>query len=172
MAIPAKNITKSRLWGIVILILVMLGTNPYSFLRLAEAADAYAGKFGEKMFIQLGNTPYVPQNSDYKKFLGKKELLDKIQESDVVITQGGFGSIADSLLAHKKVVAVPRKPELNEAPDRQEDLVRELEKLGRVVGVYSIDKLAEAINRARVTKVNEGNKHSISRLIDQFIATN
>jgi hypothetical protein len=35
-------------------------------------------------------------------------------------------------MAGKRVIAVPRKPELHEAPDRQEELVRELEKLGRI----------------------------------------
>ena len=105
------------------MILVLIGTNPYSFHRLAEAADRYAKECGEEMFIQLGHTDYSPVHSKYKRFLNKQELLEKIDDASLVISQGGFGSIADCLERGKRVVAVPRKPELKESPDRQEELV-------------------------------------------------
>ena len=151
------------------MILVLLGTNPYSFSRLAKAADTYAEKSKEKVFIQLGHTKYLPLTASYKEFLSKQDVKNKIDEAEIVITQGGFGSIADCLRADKKVVAVPRKTELNEAPDQQEELVRELEKLDRLIGVYDIDELPEAILKARNSEFKSGEKHSITDLIKNYL---
>jgi len=154
------------------LILVLLGTNPYDFSRLAKAIDLYAKQSGEQIFIQLGYTKYKPINSKYKKFLNKKELLKIINAADLIITQGGFGGIADCLRAEKKVIAVPRKPELNESPDRQIELVRELEKQGRLVGVYDIANLPAAIQMVKKIKFKNDNKNHISVIINQFIFMN
>lgn len=151
------------------MILVLLGTNPYSFTRLAKAADRYAEKSMEKVFIQLGHTNYLPLSAGYKDFLSKQDIINMIDEAEIVITQGGFGSIADCLRAGKKVVAVPRKPELNESPDQQEELVRELEKLDRLIGVYDIEELPEAILKAKFTKFKSGEKPFITDLINNFL---
>jgi UDP-N-acetylglucosamine transferase subunit ALG13 len=154
------------------MILVLVGTNPYSFDRMVRAVDEHARNSGEEIFVQLGNTDYVPQNAQYKRFLEKEEIFKKIEEADLIITQGGFGSIADCLKAGKKIVAVPRKPELKEAPDKQEELVRELERLGRLVGVYEIDTLPEAIKKARLTDFQQSGKQKISSIINTFIQDN
>jgi hypothetical protein len=66
-------------------------------------------------------------------------------------------------------VAVPRKPELQEAPDRQEELVRELERLGRLIGVYEMAELPEAIRKARTAVFEPGTRHQIPDLINRFI---
>lgn len=146
-----------------------MGTNPYSFDRLVSAVDDYAQRSDEEIFIQLGHTTYIPQKARYQRFLEKQEMLVKIRGASLVITQGGFGSIADCLRAGKKIVAVPRKPELREAPDRQEELVRELEKLGRLVGVYEISELPEAIEKAKTTMFKQGARHQIPEIISRFI---
>jgi len=162
--------SKSSIWRFIILILVLLGTNPYSFYRLAKAADEYAAISKEEVFIQLGYTKFSPLNTKFKDFLSKQEIMNKIKQAEIIVTQGGFGSIADCLRVGKKVVAVPRKPEFKESPDRQEELVRELEKLGRLVGVYNIDELPEAVKMAKKQAFKQGETHLISNLINKFIA--
>ena len=155
------------------MILVLLGTNPYSFSRLARAMDEYAKASGKEVFIQLGNTAdFAPTTAGYERFLGKKELLEIVREAEVIVTQGGFGSVADCLLAGKRVVAVPRKPELGEAPDDQEELVRELERVGRVTGVYDIGELPSAILGAEAKAVVAGTPSRIPGLIARFIEEN
>jgi len=154
------------------MILVLVGTNPYSFDRMVRAVDEYALDSGDDIFIQLGNTNYIPRNGQYKRFLDKEEVFAKIKEADLVITQGGFGSIADCLKQGKKVVAIPRKPELREAPDKQEELVREFEKLGRLVGVYEIENLPDAIKKAKSINFQPEEKRKIGRIINAFIQDN
>lgn len=136
-----------------------------------KAIDDYAQISDEEIFIQLGNTIYIPRNAKYKRFIEREEILKKIRDASLVITQGGFGSIADCLREGKRIVAVPRKPELKEAPDRQEELVRELERLGRLVGVYEIGDLHEAIRTARSAVFSHGTNHKIPEIINQFIRT-
>lgn len=154
------------------MIFVLVGTNPYSFTRLVKAIDKYAQDTGEEVFIQLGHTDYIPHNAAYERFLEKTLIEEKIRQADVIITQGGFGSIADCLIAGKRIVAVPRKPELNEAPDRQEELVKELEKLGRVIAVYDIADLPKAIHRARDFRPAASSAHRIPTIISEFIRKN
>jgi UDP-N-acetylglucosamine transferase subunit ALG13 len=151
------------------LILVLVGTSPYSFDRLISAVDEYAPRCEEEIFIQLGHTSYIPRNACYQRFLEKHVILEKIREASLVISQGGFGSIADCLRAGKRIVAVPRKPELKEAHHSQEELVRELERLGRLVGGYEIGELPEAIRKAKVAVFKPGTRHQIPDLINRFI---
>ena len=153
------------------MILVLLGTNPYSFSRLAKAVDAYAKGSGEEVFIQLGHTDYIPLYADYVRFLPKQALLERIKGADIVVTQGGFGAIGDCLLVGKKVVAAPRRPEFRESPDRQEELVRELEGLGRLIAVYDIDDLPEAIERAGECEFKHDSENTVRTLIQDFIET-
>jgi UDP-N-acetylglucosamine transferase subunit ALG13 len=154
------------------LILVLMGTNPYNFDRLVRAVDEYALRDEEEIFIQLGHTSYIPKKTRYERFLEKPEILAKIREADLVITQGGFGSIADCLKEGKRIVAVPRKPEFQEAPDRQEELVRELERLGRLIGVYDIVELPDAIQRAKNMNFKPGAWNIIPQIISSFIEEN
>ena len=170
MGITARALPQSNVRGSAVLILVLLGTNPYSFERLARATDEYARTSGKEVFIQLGHTPYTPQCARYERFLTKQDLIKKIYDAELVITQGGFGSIAECLIAGKKVIAVPRKPDFNESPDRQEELVRELERLGRVLGVYEVSELPTAVEKVLTMEFKEGNLTTIPQLINKFLA--
>ncbi len=169
METAVKIFPKRGLWGVVVLILVLLGTNPYSFSRLAKAADLYAEQSGEEVFIQLGYTEYLPTSARCNNFLSKEALLKKIEEADLIITQGGFGGIGDCLRANRRIIAVPRKPELHEAPDRQEELVRELERMGMLVAVYDVKELPHAIEKAKRMSIPKARENKISSLVNQFI---
>ncbi len=151
------------------MILVLTGTNPYSFERMVKAADSYAEQTIERMFIQLGNTAYRPINADYERFLPRKELLKLIEYADLIITQGGFGSIADCLIADKTVIAVPRKPELNESPDDQEELVKQLEQQGRILAVYDTAMLPQMILKAKHFHCRRSGNHIVPQVINRFI---
>ena len=151
------------------MILVLLGTNPYSFKRLVRAVDILARDKQENIFIQLGNTNYSPSYCKYKRFLEKEKLLDLIKKAELIITHGGFGSILDCLKEGKRVVAVPRCPEFKESVDRQVELVKQLESEGRLIGVYDIQKLPEAIKIAKATSFSTESPNNISGLIIDFI---
>lgn len=153
------------------MILVLLGTNPYSFRRLASAVDELAGANGLDVFMQLGNTEYRPKHCRSASFIPIDEIRRSALEAEMLITQGGVGSIREGLAAGKPVIAVPRRPDLAESQDKQEDLVRALECEGRVIAVYDIGQLGAAIERARHFCPPPLRPCNIGALIGEFLAS-
>ncbi len=151
------------------MIAVLLGTNPYSFERLVRSIDTLAADNKWDVFIQLGNTSYEPSYCRYERFMEKDALVEIIRKSEFIICHGGFGSIRDGLAAEKVVVAVPRKPELNESPDYQEELVQELESEGRILAVYEIENLFSVIEQARRFESSAKQINKIPQIIQEFI---
>lgn len=134
------------------MILCLFGTNPYSFDRLVKKVDETIARGGD-VFIQIGYTKYKPRNCKFTKFLEKTKLLEMIESADIVITQGGYGSMMDSIQLNKRVIAVPRKIELNECLDDQNELVQYLESKKYVAGCYDIEMLEVLVNRCMNNEV-------------------
>ena len=105
------------------MILVIVGTNSFSFDRLIKAVDLHVHT-NHSIVMQLGVSRYVPANSNYFDYKDKKSIINLIQECDLVITHGGFGTMMDAVDLGKKIIAVPRKLEFGECLDNQEELVR------------------------------------------------
>lgn len=127
----------------------MVGTGPDSFDRLVKPLDELAGKRGWDVFVQLGHTRYEPVHCRFERFVERDTLMRMVEEAELVITQGGYGSIRDALQFDKPILAVPRYPELHEAPDHQDEMVRAMEQQGYLIGVYDVAHLEAAIERAR-----------------------
>jgi UDP-N-acetylglucosamine transferase subunit ALG13 len=151
------------------MIFVMVGTHSMGFERLVKAMDEIAAK--EKVVIQIGNTGYEPRNAEYFTFAGIKEVREYIKKADVVVTQGGIGSVTDSLRYGKPTVVVPRLKKYGEhTNDHQLDLTRELEEEGRIIAVYDIKDLPEAIEKARAMKPREGEKkEGVIGIIESYL---
>ncbi len=150
-------------------IVVMLGTNPYSFDRLIRPLDELAEKKQWDVFVQLGHTTFKPKYCKSESFVSRSELIDRIEEADLVICHGGFGSIRDALSFGKPVLAVPRQPELQESQDYQEEMVRAMEEQGYLVGVYDIKELSDAVDKAYGFIPASTGKSKIPGLIQAFI---
>ena len=126
-----------------------VGTHIQPFERLVRAMDQLAPELGEELVIQRGNTAYLPRNARSFAFAPREEMERLNLEARVVVTHGGAGSIVYALQAGKPVVAVPRLARYGEhINDHQVELVRVLEGEGRVIGVYEIQGLEEAIEKA------------------------
>ena len=151
------------------MILTLVGTNPYSFERLVATIDHLAAEKQWEVFVQLGNTPYEPVNCVFERFVDKDIILKKMEEAEVIICHGGFGSIRDALATGKVPVVVPRMPEKSECNDYQVELVKELEEEGRIIAVYDINDLAAAIEKAPHTRYVGGEGNRIPGIIQNFI---
>lgn len=154
------------------MILVLFGTNPYSFDRLAKAIEDYAQLAAEEIIAQLGNTVYKPRGVECYGFVSRDKIFAFIEQAEIVITQGGFGSILDCLEHRKKVVAVPRKKDLGECKDvglGQMEIVRKLEKEGRLIAVYDTKNLPMAIEKARLLRPDFEPNTKIPQLVLDFV---
>ena len=96
-------------------------------------------------------------------------MLQLIDEAEVVVCHGGFGSIRDSLAAGKTPVVVPRMPENGESVDHQAEITGELEKAGRVIAVYDINELEDAIQRAPTFKSDGVEPNQIPGIIQGYL---
>lgn len=157
------------------MILVLTGTNLYPFTRLIQAADDYAANSKEEVIIQTGYSTFESMHARTFRFCAHSEIIDLIKEASVVVLQGGYGSIYDCLLHKKKIVAVPRKNELNESSDPglgQFELVQYLEKKKSVLAVYDIADLPSKINEARSFDPNLKLSKELPRLVSDILKKN
>jgi UDP-N-acetylglucosamine transferase subunit ALG13 len=107
--------------------------------------DRIAGDLDEEVIMQIGHTDFRPRNAEWFAFATHKEIIETINRARIVVTQPAM-SMVDALQQGTPVVVVPRLKTYSEViDDHQVDLARELEKQGKVIAVYEIGKLAEAL---------------------------
>lgn len=133
------------------MIFVTVGTDEHSFDRLVRKIDELLNNklIKDKVVFQIGNTKYEPKNGKWFRFETYDRIKELIKTSNIVITHGGAGSIITALMFGKKIIAVPRLKKYNEhINDHQLELVKQMEKENRVIGVYNIDDLYQAIKKS------------------------
>ena len=134
-------------------ILCLVGTNTYSFTRLVTYVDKKLGP-RYNVIIQLGNTSYSPKHSTFFKFRKRSEILNLINKANIVITQGGFGSMRDVLSFNKNLIAVPRSIELNECQDDQRELVEYYASKNYLVACDDVKNINKIINQFNNNKIS------------------
>jgi UDP-N-acetylglucosamine transferase subunit ALG13 len=155
------------------LILVTVGTHNQGFERLIKTVDKLVRekKINEKVIIQTGNTDYIPQNCKWFKFTSIKNFIKICKKSTIIITHGGVGSIIIPLQLKKPTIVVPRLKKFNEhVDDHQLQIAKELEKQRKLIVVYNIKYLENAIKKARnfvPSRIEKKNK--ILNIIEKFI---
>lgn len=155
------------------MIFVTVGTPKNNFERLIREVDNLVAskKIKENVVIQLGYTKYKPKNCDWFKFMSPDGIEKLCVKSRICITHGGVGSLAILLKHNKPAIVVPRMKKFNEhVDDHQLQIVRELEKQGRIIAVYDIKELGNAIDKAVKSKqIKSQNTNIIIELIQNFI---
>lgn len=155
-------------------IFITTGTYKLQFNRLIAEIDMLIEnkKIRANVIAQIGSSTYKPKNFTYFEFCGQIELHKHIDNADLIICQGGSGSIMDSLLKGKRVIAIPRLTEFNEFfDDHQIQLVSELEQLGLILAAYNINSLGNIINKAKKfnPQFNKLNKSRYSKYLSEYL---
>ena len=139
------------------MILVSLGTHERPFYRLLKEIEKLIseGKIKD-VIIQTGYTPYKVKGAKCFDFIQFEKMQKLIKNCDFLITHGGVGSITDALNYGKATIIVPRRKELNEHSDNHQlQITKEMEKTGKIIPVYNIDDLENAIEKARKLNVKK-----------------
>jgi len=150
------------------LIFVTVGTHERGFDRLVKAVDDLigSGKIKEKVIIQTGYTEYIPKNCDSFKFTDYDNIVELCKKASIVISHGGVGSIITPLELGKPVIVVPRLKRFNEhTNDHQLQIVKELERQEKIIPVYDIKNLENALEEARKVGNKKYNKQR-SKILD------
>lgn len=176
MEIFVEVLSEGGIRGFDILIFVTVGSHDQGFDRLIKAIDDLIRdkKIKEKVIIQTGHTEYVPQNCEWFKFTSYENFIELCRKSHIIITHGGVGSIMVSLKLKKPTIVIPRLKKFNEHIDNHQlQIVKELEKQKKIIAVYDVSQLNNAIKIAKSWssyKIKFSNL--VSTLIEEFIQKN
>ena len=156
------------------MIFVSLGTMDMPFYRMAKSVDEWATTTDEKIVVQTGYTDYEYKNiKNIFRFCTKDEMQKYIDEADIMILQGGWGAISEAMEKKKRIVVIPRYDKTEHIHD-QFQLIRKLDSLGCVIGVFDEKDLAEKIEEAKTfdfKQIKKGNAQTIieSKLKEWFL---
>ena len=106
------------------------------FERMAYAIDLFAATTDEEVIVQTGWTDYPYKHvSKSFKMCTKEEMEHYQKEASLLIMQGGWGAICESMEKGKRMVIIPRYDGTEHIHD-QFQLIRKLDELGAVIGVF------------------------------------
>ena len=156
------------------MIFVTVGTQDKPFIRLLEAVDKAIneGYINEEVIVQSGCNKYDSANMKMIPMLSQQEFEKYINESRIVITHGGVGSIMTALKAGKIVIAGARLERYKEAErDHQQEIIDKFAADGNILSLDDFDKLGEVIKRAETfePKPYVSNTAHLIEVIEKFI---
>ena len=146
------------------MIFASLGTMDMPFYRMAKAVDEFAASCGEEVIVQTGYTDYAYQHAKAFKFCTKDEMQQYIAQADLLILQGGWGAISEAMEQHKRIVVMPRYDKTEHIHD-QFQLIRKLDSLGCVIGVFDEKDLPSAVEKAKTFEFQQLKKGNAETLI-------
>lgn len=149
------------------MIFVSLGTMDMPFYRMAKAVDEWAATTNEEVVVQTGYTDYEYKNvKKVFRFCTKDEIQGYIADAKILILQGGWGTISEAMEKGKKIVVIPRYDKIEHIHD-QFQLIRKLDSLGCVIGVFDEKELPQKIEQARTFEFKKMKKGNAQVLIEK-----
>lgn len=156
------------------MILVTLGTQDKSFVRLLKAIDKEIdkGNIKDEVIVQAGYTKYKSKNMKIFDLIDSKKMEKLVKKCDLLITHGGVGSILSGIRNNKKIIAAPRLKKYKEhTNDHQKQILKEFVDRGYLLELKDfnkLDKILEEVNTFKPTKFKSNNKKFVSD-IEKYI---
>ncbi len=159
------------------MILVTLGTQDKSFVRLLQKIDDLVSKkvIKEEVIVQAGYTTYKSENMTIFNLIEQTKLTKLIKDCNLLITHGGVGSIMEGIVNNKKVIAVPRLKFYNEhTNNHQLEIVKSFSDLGYILGCLDLNDLEKNLKNINkfIPKKYRSNTKKFAKIIEDFIDNN
>ena len=156
------------------MIFLTIGTT-HLFDRLIRAVDdAVENKMiNEKIFGQVGKGGFKPKNFESVEILDKIQFDQYLDQSSMLISHAGMGSITMALSRLKPILVVPRMKKYNElVNDHQIATAKKFEQLGHVLALYNLTDLPAKIKALRTFKPvpRKSQADEVARYIGRFIS--
>ena len=148
------------------MIFASLGTMDMPFERMAKAVDSFAATTDEEVIVQTGHTDFDYKHAKAFKFCTKPEMQDYIKDASILVFQGGWGAISEAMEQHKRIVVIPRYDKTEHIHD-QFQLIRKLDEIGCVIGVFDENELPNAIEKARTFDFKQIKKGNAQIMIEK-----
>jgi len=151
------------------LIFVTVGMHTKGFDRLLKRMDEIASTLGEEVVMQIGHTSFRPQTAKWFDFTTEAGIKEWCKKARVVVTQPAM-AILDAQEQGTPVIVVPRLKRYNEViDDHQLDFAKHLERKGKVMAVYDVDKLEEALRKIDSKPVKLVRDKSLVNALKKYI---
>lgn len=159
------------------MILVLLGTQNNSFVRLLEEVEKNIdnGNITEEVIVQAGYTKYHSNKMKIYNLISSQEMEKLVNAANLVISHGGVGSILQCVKKNKIVIGIPRQKKYKEhVNDHQKQLIKSFSELGYIIGVEDVNELEQALEKAKYfkPKILKSNTENIINLIENYIEKN
>jgi UDP-N-acetylglucosamine transferase subunit ALG13 len=156
------------------MIFVTLGSQKFQFNRLLREIDDLIKDrtIKEQVFAQIGYSDYKPQNYEFKKFLDRDEYVNRMENSETVITHGGTGAIIGAVKKGKKVIAVARLSEFGEHVDNHQlQILKQFDGMGIIRACDELKDLKYHFLSLKKIKLKPyvSNTETIIHSIDEFL---
>jgi UDP-N-acetylglucosamine transferase subunit ALG13 len=135
-------------------IFVTVGTHHQPFHRLLGALASLATL--DELVVQHGNAPAPPEADVAVPYLSPSEIAGYVDRARAVVMHAGVGSFVVAWRVGHVPVMVPRLRRHGEhVDDHQSQLVRALEREHKIVAVWDVDQLADAVLAASPRRPRE-----------------
>lgn len=156
------------------MIFISLGSQKFQFNRVLEEMDRLIKeKYIQcNVFAQIGYSTYIPKYYEYSKFLDKNEYLDKIENSSIVVTHGGTGSIINSVKKEKKVIGIPRLEKYGEHVDNHQlDIIDQFAEAELIYAIKEMDELLTALNQVESLNFRkyQSNTENVIKILEEYL---
>jgi len=152
------------------MIYLTVGTYPPGFDRLVEAVDNLCAQYNIKGYAQISGGSYKPKHMLYQKFYSSEEQSTFIENSDFIISHGGFGVIGDILRQGSPLLVFPRPPA--EGPNDQRPVAKKLAELFGFTLCQDIDDLKNkfaVMTNSQLTKKSYNLESDIPSIITDYL---
>lgn len=123
------------------MIFVTVGTQ-LPFERLVRAVDEWTGNNKDKtVFIQLGQSLYRPNNCEFSAFTDPEHWEQLFQESELIVSHAGMGTILKSIEHDKPLILMPRLASLGE--HRNDHQVATASKFGDYLNIKVVNEIVD-----------------------------
>lgn len=134
------------------MILVTLGTQDKSFVRLLEALESQCerGLIQDEIIVQSGYTKFESKHMKLIPYFSQDELDQYRQNAQCIITHGGVGSILDGCRYEKKIIGVARLKEFKEhINDHQIEICEQFSKDGYILYAENLEDIHHLIEQVK-----------------------
>ncbi len=157
-------------------IFVTVGTD-LPFDRLVKSLDHWAPSHPQfEIYAQIGDTSYRPQNIPYTHFIEPPEFKKRFQDSDLIVSHAGMGTILSSLSYQKPLVVIPRIAAKGEhRNEHQLATAKHLQELNRINVAQDEKELLSILESSECLsakeQISQFASRSLTSKLNEFVRT-
>lgn len=151
------------------------GVVEFDFSRILKILDEIVEENiinSSEIVAQIGHSKYVPMNYRNFRFVDGDEFQKYIDDSKLIITHGGVGTLISAMKKNKKIISFPRLAKYNEhLDDHQLELTTILKNDGYIKMATDKKELIKVLNEIKNFEPKEfiSDNSYMSKIIIDFI---